>query len=214
MKKCQKIFSYIVFYGALLLIVAASVFFFLQKKSGQPIFFLGRSFMWVETGSMQPTIPEKSYILTREMEDADPQVGDIIVFLCRDSSSEIYGSYVTHRITAQADGGYKTKGDSPLSMEDPWTVDRADILAVYQRNLQAMTALGRLFSTPMGMVAVFALFFAVCGFVFIPSAVETIHQDEPVELTAEEVDDLVKKEVERLEKEGFSPQKDRGKTDQ
>ena len=35
-----------------------------------------------------------------------------------------------------------------------------------------------------------------------------------VELTAEEVDDLVKKEVERLEKEGFSPQKDRGKTDQ
>lgn len=52
MKKCQKIFSYIVFYGALLLIVAASVFFFLQKKSGQPIFFLGRSFMWVETGSM------------------------------------------------------------------------------------------------------------------------------------------------------------------
>lgn len=41
-----------------------------------------------------------------------------------------------------------------------------DILAVYERNLPAMTALGRLFSTPMGMVVVFALFFAVCGFVF------------------------------------------------
>lgn len=212
MKKCKKIFSQIVFYGALLFIVAASVFFFLQKKSGQPLFLFGRSILWVETGSMQPTIPEKSYILTREAGDTEPQVGDIIVFLCRDSSSEIYGSYVTHRITAQTDEGYKTKGDSPLSMEDSWTVDRADILAVYQRNLPAMTALGRLFSTPMGMVAVFALFFAVCGFVFIPSVVETVRKDEPVELTAEEMDDLVKKEVERLEKEGISPDAASGKT--
>lgn len=214
MKKCGKILSQILFYAVLLLIVAAAVFFFLQKKSGQPIFFLGRSFMWVETGSMQPTIPEKSYILTREMEDTDPQVGDIIVFLCRDSSSEIYGSYVTHRITAQTDEGYKTQGDSPLSMADPWTVDRADILAVYQRNLPVMTAMGRLFSTPMGMVVVFALFFAVCGFVFIPSVVSTLREDRPGELTESEMDELVKKEVERLEKEGFSPQKDRGKTDQ
>lgn len=214
MKKCGKILSQILFYAVLLLIVAAAVFFFLQKKSGQPIFFLGRSFMWVETGSMQPTIPEKSYILTREMEDTDPQVGDIIVFLCRDGSSEIYGSYVTHRITAQTDEGYKTQGDSPLSMEDPWTVDRADILAVYQRNLPVMTAMGRMFSTPMGMVVVFALFFAVCGFVFIPSVVSTLQEDRPGELTESEMDELVKKEVERLEKEGFSPQKDRGKADQ
>lgn len=64
----------------------------------------------------------------------------------------------------------------------------------------------------MGMVAVFTLFFAVCGFVFIPSAVETAHKDEPVELTAEEVDDLAKKEVERFKKEGIPPDTETGKT--
>lgn len=211
MKKCKKILSQIVFYGALLLIVAASVFFFLQKKSGQPMFFFGRCILWVETGSMQPTIPERSYILTRSAGE-EVRVGDVIVFLCRDESAAVYGSYVTHRVTAQTPAGYQTQGDSPLSLPDPWTVQPGDILAVYERNLPVMTALGRLFSTPMGMVAVFALFFAMCGFVFIPSVVETVRKDEPVELTAEEMDDLVKKEVERLEKEGISPDAESGKT--
>ena len=88
----------------------------------------------------------------------------------------MYGSYITHRITEQTPEGYKTCGDSPLSLPDPWTVQPEDIVAVYEKNLPLMTALGRLFSTPMGMVLVFALFFAVCGFVFIPAVVKTLRE--------------------------------------
>ncbi len=56
-------------------------------------------------------------------------------------------------------GRDKTRGQPPGS---GGSVDggEADILAVYQKNLPAMTALGRLFATA-GMVAVLALFF--CG---------------------------------------------------
>lgn len=124
------------------------------------MFFFDRCLLWVQTGSMQPTIPEKSYILAEKAQGTQVQVGDVIVFLCRDTTSPVYGNYVAHRVVQRDGDGYKTKGDSPLAQVDPWTVERADILAVYQKNLPAMTALGRLFATPMGMVAVLALF---CG---------------------------------------------------
>lgn len=208
MNRCKKIISQVLFYLVLLLIVVATVFFILQKRSGKPLFLFDRCIMWVQTGSMQPTIPEKSYILVKNTRGAEPQVGDVIVFLCRDNTSPVYGSYVTHRVVEQTDQGYKTQGDSPLSYVDPWTVSAGDILGIYQRNLPAMTVMGRIFSTPMGMVIVFALFFAVCGFVCIPTFVKTL-QKEP-ELTAEELDDLVQQELHRLEKEGLSPHDDLG----
>lgn len=116
MDKCKKILSQILFYGALLLIVAASLFFFLQKKSGQTLFLFDRTFLWVETASMQPTIPEKSYILAKSTSAEAVQVGDVIVFVCRDTGSAVYGSYITHRITEQTPEGYKTCGDSPVAL--------------------------------------------------------------------------------------------------
>lgn len=208
MDRCKNIISRVLFYLVLLLIVAATFFFLLQKRSGRPMLVLDRCILWVQTGSMQPTIPEKSYILVKSTGDAEPQVGDVIVFLCRDSTSPVYGSYVTHRVVEQTPQGYKTRGDSPLSYEDPWTVSAEDILGIYQRNLPVMTVMGRIFSTPMGMVIVFALFFAVCGFVCIPTFVKTL-QKEP-ELTAQEFDDLVQQELRRLEEEGLSPHDDLG----
>ena len=211
MKKCGKILSQILFYAGLLLIVAASAFFLLQKKSEQPMFFFDRCLLWVQTGSMQPTIPEKSYILAEKAQGTQLQVGDVIVFLCRDTTSPVYGNYVAHRVVQRDGDGYKTKGDSPLAQVDPWTVERADILAVYQKNLPAMTALGRLFATPMGMVAVLALFFAVCGFVFIPTVVKTLKTEPEAQLTGEEFDALVQKELRRLEEEGLDPRDEIGR---
>ena len=209
MDKCKKILSQILFYGALLLIVAASLLFFLQKKSGQTLFLFDRTLLWVETASMQPTIPEKSYILAKSTSTEAAQVGDVIVFVCRDTGSAVYGSYITHRITEQTPEGYKTCGDSPLSLPDPWTVQPEDIVAVYEKNLPLMTALGRLFSTPMGMVLVFALFFAVCGFVFIPTVVKTLQEQDENTLTEEEFHRLVAREVRRLEEQGLTPEENR-----
>lgn len=208
MDRCKKIISQVLFYLVLLLIVSATVFFILQKRSAKPLFLFDRCLLWVQTGSMQPTIPEKSYILVQNTDGAEPQVGDVIVFLCRDSTSPVYGSYVTHRIVERTDQGYKTQGDSPLSHVDPWTVSVGDILGIYERNLPVMTVMGRVFSTPMGMVIVFALFFAVCGFVCIPTFVKTL-QKEP-ELSDEEFNDLVQQELRRLEEEGLSPRDDLG----
>lgn len=169
MDKCKKILSQILFYGALLLIVAASLLFFLQKKSGQTLFLFDRTLLWVETASMQPTIPEKSYILAKSTSAEAVQVGDVIVFVCRDTGSAVYGSYITHRITEQTPEGYKTCGDSPLSLPDPWTVQPEDIVAVYEKNLPLMTALGQALFHAYGHGAGVCPVFAVCGFVFIPT---------------------------------------------
>ena len=82
-------------------------------------------------------------------------------------------------------------------------------MAVYEKNLPLMTVLGRLFSTPMGMVLVFALFFAVCGFVFIPTVVKTLQEQDEDTLTEEEFHRLVAREVRRLEEQGLTPEENR-----
>lgn len=210
MSRFRKIISQILFYATLLLIVAATVFFVLQKRSGQPLFLFDRTLLWVQTGSMQPTIAARSYILVERSPERELTVGDVIVFLCRDSSSPVCGQYVTHRIVEQTAEGYKTKGDSPASFVDPWTVSPSDILGVYERNLPCMTAMGRVFSTPAGMVIVFAIFFAVCGFLVVPSVVATLKREEKAALSDEEFDELVQKELRRLEEEGHAPQENIG----
>ena len=186
--------------------------FFLLLSLVMAFFFglLPVSPLAVATGSMEPSVSVGDAVVVCRTDPDRLQVGDVIVFVCRDTGSAVYGSYITHRITEQTPEGYKTCGDSPLSLPDPWTVQPEDIVAVYEKNLPLMTALGRLFSTPMGMVLVFALFFAVCGFVFIPAVVKTLQEQDEDTLTEEEFHRLVAREVRRLEEQGLTPEENRG----
>jgi len=78
-----------------------------NKMQGKTVFAFGYTCLWVQTGSMEPTIPTKSYILVKKTDAADCTVGDVIVFVCRDADSPVYGSLVTHRIDEVTPEGFR-----------------------------------------------------------------------------------------------------------
>ena len=79
----------------------------------------------VVTGSMEPTIPVGSLLVTREVDIHAVEVGDIICF--RTQVSEIWGKIVTHRVVDIFESNYggillETKGDANL-VADGYLVD-------------------------------------------------------------------------------------------
>lgn len=57
----------------------------------------------VQTGSMEPTIPVGSLVITRHA--SDYQIGDVVTY-------KLGGNFVTHRVVAKTNGTYQTKGDA------------------------------------------------------------------------------------------------------
>ncbi len=88
------------------------------KQRGEIPTVFGYSLFQVETGSMVPTLPIGSYIITRVPVDAQTlKEGQIVTFRFTN------GTVVTHRIieVARDDLGavaYRTKGDNPLNDPD------------------------------------------------------------------------------------------------
>lgn len=204
-RRVRAVISQVVFYVLLALIVLAAVFLVVRGRQSRPTFMFGRTFLWVETGSMKPTIDERSYVLVKEADGSPVEVGDVIVFPCPDPESPIYGSLIIHRVVEVSADGYRTKGDNDKSFVDSWVVAPGDVVAVWERNLGVMTFIGRLFSSPLGFVMLCALFLAMCSFVYIPSIVRTLREDAEKQSAADrdaEIERRVKAEVERLEKEG------------
>ena len=154
--------------------------------------------LWVQTGSMEPTIPTKSYILVKKTDAADCTVGDVIVFVCRDADSPVYGSLVTHRIDEVTPEGFRTKGDSVLSAQDPWVVEPDDVVAVYVRNLAVLTFFGRIFSSWFGLYLIIGILILSCAFLYIPDIVRGIREVETEERDAE-IARRVEQEVQRQE---------------
>ena len=135
-------------------------------------------------------------------------MGDVIVFTCQDETSPVYGSLITHRIVAETENGYRTKGDNVLASEDPWTVARGDVVAVYEKNLPVLTFFGRILSTKAGFALAIGIFLAVCGLVYLPSVIRGVREEtekEKKEEREQEIARLVAEEVARLEQNGGQP---------
>lgn len=182
------------------LAVLAVVSIFLGRQSNRPVFWFGHTVLWVETGSMEPSIPERSYILVKDAEDCEVSEGDVITFLCTDETSPAYGYLITHRVIGQSAEGYRTQGDN--SQPDTWTVSETDLVAVYVKNLSVLTVCGRIFASPMGLILIFAIFLGSCVFLYLPDIIKAVGHGESTEREKEKLmDELVQKEVERLRNE-------------
>ena len=99
-----------------------------NKKQNKPTFIFGHAVLWVETGSMEPTIPTRSYISVKASDGNNLNEGTVITFICQDTSSQVYGQLVTHRIVGITDdgNGYYTQGDNN-SVKDSWVVNKSDV---------------------------------------------------------------------------------------
>jgi len=181
-----------------LVAVFASAF---KKDDKKPVFLFGKTLLWVETPSMEPTIEARSFISAKKYDGKGVEEGDVITFVCNDKTSAVYGRLITHRVVEITENGYKTKGDSPLSAVDSWTVKDDEIVAVYLKNLKAFTFVGRVFASPAGLIIIIATFIFSCAFVYIPEAVNALKTDDGKTEKEKEIDRRVKEEVEKMLKE-------------
>jgi signal peptidase I len=83
-------------------------------------------FAVVPTGSMRPAFDDNTLLLTEPAAFADLEIGDIIVF--RHTGT---GARVVHRIVERRKGGYWTKGDHNLRMDDELVTEANYIARVY-----------------------------------------------------------------------------------
>lgn len=200
-KKKSKIVDVIFWIVMALVAVALLCVVFLGKQSDRPTFLFGKTMLWVETESMDPTIEAKSYISVRQTDGKNLKVGDIITFVCRDQTQPTYGKLITHRIHEVTADGYKTKGDNKLSNVDPWTVATDDVVAVYDNNLPFMTFVGRVFSSWVGLMIIGLVFVLTMGFVYVPdliAAVKSENEESADQIKQREIERLVAEEVARL----------------
>lgn len=169
----------------------------LNRRADRPTFLFGHALFWVETGSMEPSIPAKSYILVKSSDGEDIAEGAVITYICRDSASPVFGRMVTHRVVEVTSEGYRTKGDA--SAPDTVLVSAEDVVAVYVRGLPLMTVAGRVLASPVGLLLILAVFLGSCAFIYIPDLVRGIRGERVTdEVREREIAARVQEEVQKM----------------
>ena len=171
----------------LLLALLLSVAIFCAKVQNRPFFLFGKSAMWILTDSMEDTIPAQSYILVRQATADDVREGMVIVFYSDDP--QIAGALNTHRVVAvRPDGSFLTKGDH-ASAPDTTPVRRDAVVAVYEKNLPALTAFGRFMLSPGGLVLIFLCALLISAVFFLPGILRTLTKTPATESAEAEKED-------------------------
>ncbi len=120
-----------VFITALLIFsVALCLFVFVQVVTRGYVSFAGYSFFRVTTGSMEPTLPIGTLILTRETDIDSIELDDVVSFYSKEQYMQ--GKIITHRVIdreVSADGSVllTTRGDANSSA-DVYFVDRDNLI--------------------------------------------------------------------------------------
>ncbi len=114
----------------LVLAVVLCLYTVIQVLSNGYVNFGGFMMFRVVTGSMEPTIPVGSLLISRQVDIETIRVDDIICF--RTQASEIWGKIVTHRVADlwKTEAGtllLETKGDANL-VADGYLVDRMNFV--------------------------------------------------------------------------------------
>lgn len=189
-------------YVLLAAIVVLIVFVFFNNMSGRPIFIADHSILWVLTGSMEPEIPEKTYILIRRVPVAEIKEGDVIAFYSDDPS--IQGQKNTHRVVEVVGNheSFITKGDNN-AVRDSVPARAEAVIGVYSKKLPALTAIGRLLATEIGMIIAFTLIFVILMLLYMPDMMRITkeRQAKLERMRKERIEQLVQEEIERLRRE-------------
>ena len=185
-------------YTVVIAMMVLVAFILFSNMSGKVTFIFGRTAMWVKTRSMEPEIPEKSYILVRKAAASEVKIDDVIVFKSDDPS--IAGAYNTHRVIDVTENGeFVTKGDNN-PVKDIYTAKPANVLGIYEKQLPVMTAFGRVLSTTRGIMITFTMIFVIFIIIYIPDMTRASKRraEEAERIEKERMDALVALEVEKL----------------
>lgn len=132
----------------LILAVLLCLYIVLQALTQGYVNIFGFSLFRVVTGSMEPTLSVGTLLVSKEVEMAAVDVGDIICFRAQESA--IFGKMMTHRVTEimeTADGAlmFVTKGDANLTV-DGYYVTAANLVGKVIWYSGASSLLSKIFS--------------------------------------------------------------------
>lgn len=202
--KTKKIFKTILNISSYVLIFflfSMLAFVIISNFSGKIAFIGGRSLMWVKTGSMDPTIEERSYIVVKRSDGSDIEIGDVITFKSPDPL--LKGAYNTHRVVRiDANGNFITRGDANLK-EDDYAISKDRVVAKYVRNLPVLTIFGRFLSEPIGIVTIIMIMVFTCMLVYFPDAKKVLEEMKQEKIKEREalIEAKIQEEVKRLSEE-------------
>lgn len=155
--------KFISYFITILLIVTTFLCIILvfESVSSGNVNLFGYRIFYVVTGSMEPTIPAGSVVITRSSPASEYSVGDVITF--RSKISEIFGQPNTHRIVeiqnTDDEVQYITRGDAN-NANDSIPVKSSEIYGKVVWNSNKMQWFGTVFTfltTPFGFLFVILL---------------------------------------------------------
>lgn len=149
-RKVIRLGGWLVFSLLVVLLAASIISINITKSRGEIPNIWGFQLFSVESGSMEPTLPVGSLIVSRRPKDPGELAGgDIVTF------RTLSGSVVTHRITeviSKSDGtvAYRTKGDNPRNSPDQelLTADRVIGIFVARVPLTGQKQTGAVYGKP------------------------------------------------------------------
>ena len=120
-----------------------------NTRRGKITTVFGYSFLFIQTGSMEPAYPEKTAIIAHRVDASTLKVGDIISFYSSDPT--LNRNIVTHRIkeikTDSSSIRFITKGDANV-LEDKYEVPAADVVGRVVGKSKVFSLLGKVKQDP------------------------------------------------------------------
>ena len=154
MKK-KKIYSKLASYLVTALLITSiclCLFVFVQVVNRGYVSIFGYSFFRVYTGSMEPSIPVGSLILTKETDIEDIEINDIVSFYSKEKYMQ--GKIITHkiiRVTGEgADAVVVTQGVA--NPEPDPAIHASDVMAVMQYKTHVIDKVYGVISTTPGFI--------------------------------------------------------------
>jgi len=179
--KVQRLFSILVTV-VLILVVVLCLYVTIQVLSYGYANLGGFMLFRVVTGSMEPTIPVGSLLVTRQVDIESIQFNDIVCF--RTQLSEIWGKIVTHRVINVLQDEYggvllETKGDANL-VADVYLVDQSNYVGKviwYTGDGSVLAGIVSLFTSKIGFLGCIVMPALLLAGMLLKDSVSGIRQD-------------------------------------
>lgn len=216
-RKIRLIVFSVIGYSIILILLASAVFVLVSHSDGNVPFIGGYGLLWVKTGSMEPVIPERSYILIERSEPEDVGLNDVIAFVSDDPAIE--GQTNVHRVvgkTVNEQGiiEFTTRGDNAFTNynDDDYPASGEKLVGKYIKTLSFLSIMGRTLSNTVGIFVLIVVILSILMIIYLPDMSRIVKQAEEIKKNKKkEMDELVRLEVERLKAEAESKKEDASK---
>lgn len=213
-RKIRLIVFSVIGYSIIFILLASAVFVLVSHSNGNTPFIGGYGLLWVKTGSMQPTIPERSYILIERAGPEEVENGDVIAFVSDDPAIE--GQTNVHRVvgkTVNEQGiiEFTTRGDNVRTniKEDDYPASGEKLIGKYVKTLAFLSIMGRTLSNTVGVFVLIIVIMSILMIIYLPDMSRIVKQAEEIRKNKKkEIDELVRLEVERLKAEAERKKED------